>query len=265
MPSLFYPMRFDAVAVSCEHASNRIPARYQAYFRRARAALDSHRGWDIDALSVARAIARRCRAPIFAANASRLLIDLNRSPHHRALFSQWSRPLPSDARAAIVEGYYQPYRDRVEAHLRACLDRGESVLLLSVHSFTPIWEGVERTADIGFLYDPRRRGERILCAQWKDALAVAAPALRVRRNYPYRGTNDGFSVALRRSLRSARFACVELEFNQALLSRGNSATIAGVVAAALDRARNVAAPAALDAEVGVEPGAHGSTSPPHQR
>lgn len=228
-------MRFDAVAVSCEHASNRIPARYQPYFRQARAALDSHRGWDIGALSVARAIARRCRAPLFAANASRLLIDLNRSPHHRGLFSQWSRPLPRGARAAIVEAYYQPYRDKVESHLRARLDRGESVLLVSVHSFTPVWEGVERTADIGLLYDPRRRGERILCLQWKDALAVAAPALRVRRNYPYRGTSDGFSVALRRSLRSARFACVELELNQALLSPGEGAAIADVVAAALGR------------------------------
>lgn len=235
MPGRFFPMRFDAIVVSCEHASNRIPACYRPLFSGARGALESHRGWDIGAASAARAIARRFRAPLFAARASRLLIDLNRSLHHRALFSQWTRSLPGDERMTIIERHYQPYRTALQAHLRACLERDESVLLVSVHSFTPVWQGVTRTADIGLLYDPRRRVERLLCADWKEALAVTAPQLRVRRNYPYRGTSDGFSVALRRSLRSARFACVELELNQELLSRSDGAAIAGIVTTALTR------------------------------
>jgi predicted N-formylglutamate amidohydrolase len=228
-------MQFDSIAISCEHASNRIPVRYQPVFRRARGALESHRGWDIGAAAVARAIARRYRTPLFAGHASRLLIDLNRSLHHPAVFSQWSRPLPSGERRRIVERHYLPYRRAVEEYLRRRIDGGEAVLLVSVHSFTPVWNGARRVVDIGLLYDPRRRMERLLCAAWKDALAGVAPQLRVRRNHPYRGTSDGFSVALRQSLRSTRFACVELEVNQELLGRVGNRAIASAVTASLDR------------------------------
>lgn len=226
-------MRPDSVVVSCEHASHRIPARYQHLFRDARSLVASHCGWDIGAAAVARAIARHCQAPLFAGRASRLLVDLNRSLHHRAAFSQWTRPLPYSQRTEIANRHYFPYRTAVEECLRQRLGSGEVVLHVSVHSFTPVWQGVRRRADIGLLYDPQRPFERLLCATWKDALRAVAPELRVRRNYPYRGTSDGFSVALRRSLRTARYACVELEINQALLQDTGVRAIARVIAASL--------------------------------
>jgi predicted N-formylglutamate amidohydrolase len=33
------------------------------------------------------------------------------------------------------------------------------VLHLSIHSFTPIWSGVERKVDIGILFDPDNKSE----------------------------------------------------------------------------------------------------------
>jgi predicted N-formylglutamate amidohydrolase len=96
------------------------------------------------------------------------------------------------------------------------------VIHVSSHSFTPVLAGSERTADVGLLYDPRRRGESLLCARWKDALAVVAPALRVRRNYPYAGKGDGLTAFLRRRYPDAAYVGVELEINQAIVLAGGA-------------------------------------------
>jgi predicted N-formylglutamate amidohydrolase len=211
-------MRPESLVVSCEHASNRVPAIYRPLFRGAGAELRGHHGWDIGAAGVAEALATHFRVPLFAGAATRLLIDLNRSLHHPRVFSRWTRGLSAEQRRTIVEAHYAPYRNAVERHVDALLDANRDVVHLSVHSFTPTWQGERRHADLGFLYDPRRRRERQLGAAWKSALATIAPGLRVRRNYPYRGTSDGFSVALRRIFPAARYACIELEINQARLS-----------------------------------------------
>jgi predicted N-formylglutamate amidohydrolase len=85
---------------------------------------------------------------------------------------------------------------------------------LSSHSFTPALDGVARDADIGLLYDPRRAGERALCRHWRSALARHAPALKVRMNYPYAGTADGFTTYLRRRFPGHGYVGIELEVNQ---------------------------------------------------
>jgi len=209
----------DCVVISCEHASRRVPARYRRLFSGREAVLRSHAGWDIGAAALARALARNVGAPVFLASWTRLLIDANRSPHHRALFSKWTRVLSDDARNELVATLYTPYRRAVEAAIAERLRTGQRVLHVSVHSFVPRLRGETRNAEVGLLYDPQRRRERDLCLTWQAALAAAAPHLRVRRNYPYRGTSDGFSVALRRALPASRYACIELEVNQSCIAR----------------------------------------------
>lgn len=202
-----------SVLVTCEHASNSVPASYAALFHNADRALDTHVGYDQGAVQLARAISRRLRVPLFEGGATRLLIDLNRSPGHRARFSGFTAHLPPADKKDIEARYYLPYRRAVEAAARAA----GPVVHVSVHSFTPRLAGQVRQADVGLLYDPARARERALCAAWKGALEERAPTLRVRRNYPYRGTADGFGTYLRRRLPANRYACVELEVNQALL------------------------------------------------
>lgn len=223
------------VVVSCEHATARIPAAYRKRLAPARRALASHRGWDRGAVEVARSLAARRGAPLFTGQASRLLVDLNRSLHHPALFSEWTRALSEVERRQIIARYYTPYRRAVEAALRARLDGGATVVLVSVHSFTAVRDGVRRSAEIGLLYEPARSIERDLCAAWKRALAAAA-SVRVRRNYPYRGTSDGFSVALRKLLADKPFACVELELNQTYLHRAGTRKAAHLINTTLDQA-----------------------------
>ena len=88
------------------------------------------------------------------------------------------------------------------------------IVHLSCHSFTPRLDGVERRADIGLLYDPTREVEVALCLAWQRALKGAAPHLRVRRNYPYRGYDDGLTTTLRRRYADPWYAGIELEVNQ---------------------------------------------------
>jgi predicted N-formylglutamate amidohydrolase len=209
----------DSLVISCEHASNRVPAAYRALFRDDPALLQTHAGWDIGAANLARTLGRDLGAPVFLATWTRLLIDANRSLRHGAVFSRWTRALPAEQRAALVSTLYLPYRSAVKAAIAERLRGDGRVLHVAVHSFTPRLRGVSRNADIGLLYDPRRRRERDFCLAWQAALTAAAPRLRVRRNYPYRGTSDGFSVALRRALPASRYACIELEVNQGSIGR----------------------------------------------
>ena len=74
-----------------------------------------------------------------------------------------------------------------------------------------------RRADVGLLYDPARQREADLCARWKASLAVIAPEIRVRRNYPYAGKADGLTSALRVSFPGDAYIGIELEINQQIV------------------------------------------------
>ena len=207
----------DAFLVTCEHGGNRIPASYRTLFHGHRELLDTHRGYDPGALLMARQLARALRAPLVTSTVSRLLIDLNRSVGHPHLFSDVTRGTPATVREGIVARHYLPYRGRVEQVVAGAVSRGRRVIHVSSHSFTPELFGKVRRADVGLLYDPRRRGEVRLCAQWKSVLAYMAPDLRVRRNYPYVGKGDGLTSYLRRRFPPAAYVGVEIEVNQRIV------------------------------------------------
>lgn len=227
-----------AIILSCEHASDHVPRRFAARFRGADDVLASHRGHDIGAAWLARWLARRLGAPLFLGGITRLLVDLNRSLHHRHVFSPYASALPAEHKALLVERYYRPYRDAVTAVVTERLGAGQRVLHVAVHSFTPVLGDEVRTADVGLLYDPGRPAERALGQAWQDALRVAS-GLAVRRNYPYRGVADGFTTSLRRHLATPAYAGIELEVSQRLLGQPGPArrALAGAILAALEQAR----------------------------
>jgi predicted N-formylglutamate amidohydrolase len=201
--------------VTCEHGGNDVPPRWKRLVRGP--ALLTHRGYDLGAAQVARALSRALDTPLFVATTTRLLVDLNRSESHPRIFSKPVRALPADERARIVREHYAPHRAVVEAAV-ARAARVETVIHVAVHSFTPVLGGEVRRADVGLLYDPRREPERVFCAAWRSAFTALDPALVVRRNYPYRGDADGFTTALRRRYGPASYIGVELELNQRRLA-----------------------------------------------
>lgn len=206
--------------ISCEHGGNRIPHRYRPLFRGFISLLHSHRGYDRGAMSMARELACALAAPLFAATTSRLLIDLNRSIGHPHLYSDATRSASAAVRREILEQYYLPYRNKVEAAIAEEVNQGSRVLHISSHSFTPVLDGEVRAADIGLLYDPSRAPERELCNRWQASLKTLAPDLVVRRNYPYTGKSDGFTAYLRRRFPASAYIGIELEINQKHVIKG---------------------------------------------
>lgn len=212
----------DYVLVTCEHGGNRIPQPYRYLFGTAhyRILLKSHRGFDPGALGVARELAKTLTAPLVASTTSRLLVDLNRSIGHPHLYSPATRDAPAETRRHILDHYYRPYRIRAERLVERAIVGGKRVIHISCHSFTPELDGEVRNADIGLLYHPARSGEVDLSKRWQASLKICAPDLKVRRNYPYAGRNDGFTTALRRRFPPGAYIGIELEINQKHFSEG---------------------------------------------
>jgi len=208
----------DAVIVTCEHGGNHVPAAYRSLFRGLLPLLETHRGYDAGALRMASDIVEALGAPLVSSTVTRLLVDLNRSVGHRHLHHEVVARAGVDRRREILDAFYSPYRDEVERWVAAQIAARRRVVHLSSHSFTPVLDGEVRTADVGLLYDPRRAGEAAFCASWKSVLARLAPELRVRRNYPYAGKNDGLTSTLRKRFPATAYLGIELEVKQAQIT-----------------------------------------------
>jgi predicted N-formylglutamate amidohydrolase len=216
------PARSSSLIVTCEHASNRLPSRYRGLGLKSKA-LASHIAWDPGARQVAGHFARRFDCAYHEGRYSRLLIDLNRSPHHPKLVPRiaFGVPVPGNQRLSRqekrerIDRFYRPYREAVLQDIERTLAQRRICIHLSVHSFTPKLNAEDRRAEIGILYDPARTAERELADRIVSALRELG--LQVRRNYPYRGTSDGLTTFCRRSFPRRGYSGLELEINQRLL------------------------------------------------
>jgi predicted N-formylglutamate amidohydrolase len=203
-----------ALLLSCEHGGNRVPEPYRSLFADHTDLLQTHRGYDLGILPLARQLARDLDAPSEIAEVTRLLVDLNRSVAHPALFSFITRKLPAGERKEILRHHYHPYRQALEERVARLIETGRQVVHIAVHSFTPELQGQIRNTDIGLLYDPTRTWEKAFCLRWQRALSTLDPQLRIRRNYPYHGAADSLGKALRRRFGANDYLAIELEINQ---------------------------------------------------
>jgi predicted N-formylglutamate amidohydrolase len=181
------------VILICEHASARIPPEFHDLGLGADA-LTSHIAWDPGAMETALALSGMLDAPLVYSTISRLVYDCNRPPESSAAMPERSeiyhvpgnRGLTDAERQERVETYYRPFERAIEAILDA---RGASSVLVTVHSFTPVFNGRRRDVEIGILHDDDRR--------LADAVLRIADGYDIRRNEPY-GPADGVTHTLRR-------------------------------------------------------------------
>jgi predicted N-formylglutamate amidohydrolase len=127
------------------------------------------------------------------------------------------KELSGQERARILERWWWPHRHEVERAVCEATKGGRRGVHVAVHSFTPQLDGVVRNAEVGFLYDSRRSREATFCHRWATVLKALNPDLRVRFNYPYRGSADGLTTWLRRRHPPESYLGIELEFNQSLV------------------------------------------------
>lgn len=208
-------MKPTRLILTCEHAGNEVPPHLREQLVIPPRVLASHRGYDRGSLEIAERLARACRSELLSSQTSRLVVDLNRSKRSPELFSRYAERLSQKQRDEVLQRYYLPFRAKVRESIARQIDDGGRVLHLLVHTFTPIRNGVRRTADVGLLYDPRRTSERTFAVKWRKTIERLDPSLRVRMNYPYLGTADGHTTDLRMRFSDCDYAGIELEVNQA--------------------------------------------------
>jgi predicted N-formylglutamate amidohydrolase len=209
-------MKKIALVISCEHAVDTVPEEYIPLFQPFNELLNSHRGIDFGALTIAKHLKETLPCDFVQAHATRLLIDCNRSLNRPSCFSEITTPLPQEEKIKIIEQYYRPFREQVINLIQKNIHQKLQVWHLSIHSFTPVMNNIIRNTDIGFLYNPQRSSEKSLCEHLQKEMRLISPTVKVRRNYPYKGIADGFTTALRKKYTDAEYVGIEIEFNQKL-------------------------------------------------
>ena len=173
----------------CEHASNLMPKKLGT-LGLPDTELQRHIAWDIGAEKVARLLSRLMDAPLLLQRYSRLAYDCNRPPESPDAIPELSeltaipgnRKLSGEDRLARMRGIYRPFHDGVSLVLDRRAAAGARSLVVSIHSFTPVYKGKARSVELGILHDR----DTTLSAK----LIKGFPNVVARLNEPY-GPKDG--------------------------------------------------------------------------
>ena len=177
----------------CDHASNAVPAEY-GDLGIAPAQFARHIAYDIGARDLTLGLAARLGAPAVLSRFSRLLIDPNRGLDDPTLIMRISdgaavpgnRNVDEAERQRRIERFHAPYHRAVADTIRATQGQGFTPLIVSIHSFTPVWRGWPRPWHVGILWD---RDETIATAMIRGFAAQGG--LVVGDNEPYHGALEG--------------------------------------------------------------------------
>src|SRR5436305_12924954 len=145
--------------LTCDHYGRLIPRALGALGLPA-SELTRHIAWDIGIAGVARQLSNHLHAHLIAQRYSRLVIDCNRPPCVAS-----SIPVLSEATAvpgndgltraaaqARRQAIFEPYHRRITEVIDQRLREGTPTVLVSLHSFTPVYAGVARPWHVGSLY-----------------------------------------------------------------------------------------------------------------
>ncbi len=236
------------VLLVCEHAANTIPASLDQLGLDS-ATANSHVAWDPGALGVARELSRLLDATLIRARFSRLVYDCNRPPESPGAMPEKSevhtipgnRALTPVARAARVAALYEPFKKTLTNEITRRILQHRPPVLVTIHSFTPVYFGTPRSVELGLLHDED--------AALATAMLAAAPAgIDARLNDPY-GMADGVTHTLKLHAIPNGLANVMIEVrNDLLASPADQKKIAAELAKML-----TAALASLDAATKTEP------------
>ncbi len=144
---------------TCDHYGRHIP-RGLGNLGLPSSELERHIAWDIGIAGVAMRLARMMDAHLIAQHYSRLVIDCNRpfeNPGSIPLLSEATEipgnsGLTAEQTASRRQAIFAPYHSRIADVLDARAAQRRPTVLISLHSFTPVYAGVERPWHVGTLY-----------------------------------------------------------------------------------------------------------------
>lgn len=179
--------------IICDHASNHVPPHLDNLGLPA-AELNRHIAYDPGALDVAMKLSEALSCPLVASQFSRLVIDPNRGLDDPTLVMKLSdgAVIPANrdvdpfrdaaAHRQRIEHYYAPYDGAISQAVDAALAADTVPIILSVHSFTPIWRGTPRPWQAAVLWDRDDRLKKVM-----DAHMANLPEIVFGDNEPYSG------------------------------------------------------------------------------
>jgi predicted N-formylglutamate amidohydrolase len=202
-----------------DHAGNAIPATLRD-LGVGGADQVRHIAWDIGIAALGAALAARLDAVFVRQTYSRLVIDCNRDPYSAdacpaasdGTIVPGNRDLDPDSRLARIADIHRPYQHAIAAEIARRREGGLETILISLHSFTPVMNGIGRPWEIGVLHDGAN-----------DAFALALldrlrshAGLVAADNEPYRMDATDYTVP--RHAFAAAIPYAELEIRQDLLA-----------------------------------------------
>lgn len=230
------PARF---LVTCDHATNRVPADVSGGdLGIGPADMARHIAYDPGAAGLTLALAETLDAPAILSDFSRLVIDPNRGEDDPTLLMKLydgtiipgNRQADAAERERRLDGLYRPYH----AAYAALAARRPDTVVIAIHSFTPCLRGrAPRPWQVGVLYSHLDdRLSRALIARLE-----AEPDLCVGDNEPYTGHLPGDAID-RHALRMGRHNTL-IELRNDLIAdeaaqRDWAARLAPLIRAALD-------------------------------
>ncbi|MEN3931174.1 N-formylglutamate amidohydrolase [Microvirga sp. W0021] len=208
----------SGILLLCDHASNHVPDDLKQ-LGLPDAQFERHIGYDIGAAQVTRLLAGYLKAPAALTQFSRLVIDPNRGRDDPTLVMRLSdgAVVPGNAYVnstdihARITRFYEPYDRVIRDFIAQFQIRGINPLIISIHSFTPVWRGVPRPWQIGFLWHEDKRLTDFLITQMQKMAH-----LTIGDNEPYAGGLPGDTID--RHATKHGFANTLIELRQDLIA-----------------------------------------------
>lgn len=149
--------------LTCDHYGRLIPDAF-GDLGLPESELQRHIAWDIGIAGVAERLSAALGAHLIAQRYSRLMIDCNRPPHVASSIPALSDAtvIPGNERLSQTDAdarrraIFEPYHRRIKEAIDERLARSRPTILVSLHSFTPVYAGVARPWHVGTLYHHHR-------------------------------------------------------------------------------------------------------------
>ncbi len=154
------PITETPILLVCDHASCRFPKSLgdmglDPFAQRCHLAID------IGAGSLTESLARSLGVTAVLAQYSRLVVDCNRDLLDASAFLEYGDGIVVPGNHNLAKSHkdlraneiYWPYHEAVDGQVRRLMSQGQKPALVSVHSFTPVLNGISRPWQIGVLWD----------------------------------------------------------------------------------------------------------------
>ncbi len=185
------------VVLVCEHAGRQLP-QFLGSLGIDNKLMSAHIAWDIGVAGMAGTMSTELNAPLVLQRYSRLVYDCNRSFDEVDAIAEVSdeviipenQNLSKAQRQHRYDVVYQPFYEAINNIIESRTRQGRRSVIVTVHSFTPIFKGQQRNVELGVIHDSDTRlADAVLLQAQRDQGYYAA------RNRPY-SAEDGVTHTL---------------------------------------------------------------------